>query len=252
MAYTTRRAANEAVSGNGPRIAPGRPRTSRSAERQDRSSYRGVDFESFVSTFRHALVPASPLEQILADRLILAAWRLQLASAVEFDTALAGDDLPPLSRETQDAEHTLEKSLELLEASRADRLGRDDRSAPEPTATADDERDEFADTYAPDEANFSNEWPTLPVVEDDADDADPVDADSAVAPRWQDRLVFDFNVSETSPVVKGTWVTVGHVVTLIVDGWNWSDILRTHPELTEDDIRICLSYAVEQDNDGGV
>ena len=55
--------------------------------------------------------------------------------------------------------------------------------------------------------------------------------------RWQDRLVFDSNVSETSPVVKGTWVTVGHVVSLIVDGWTWSDILRVHPELTEDDIR---------------
>ena len=75
-----------------------------------------------------------------------------------------------------------------------------------------------------------------------------VEDDAPIPVRWQDRLVFDFNVSETSPVVKGTWVTVGHVVSLIVDGWTWSDILRTHPELTEDDIRTCLAYTVEQDN----
>lgn len=71
----------------------------------------------------------------------------------------------------------------------------------------------------------------------------------SVVPAWQERLAFDFNVSETSPVVKGTWVTVGHVVSLIVDGWTWSEILRTHPELTEDDIRVCVAYTVDQDQE---
>ena len=61
-------------------------------------------------------------------------------------------------------------------------------------------------------------------------------------------LVMDPSVSDTSPVVKGTWVTVGHVVSLIVDGWTWGDILRTHPELTEEDIRVCLAYTIAQDN----
>ena len=68
-------------------------------------------------------------------------------------------------------------------------------------------------------------------------------------PRWQDRLVFDENVSDDSPVVKGTWVTVSQVVTRIVDGFTWADILRTHPELTEDDIRVCLAFAIEQESD---
>ena len=65
---------------------------------------------------------------------------------------------------------------------------------------------------------------------------------------WLDRLVLDPNVSDSSPVVRGTWVTVGHVVSLVVDGWSWADILRTHPELTEDDLRACLTYAVEEEN----
>jgi micrococcal nuclease len=64
---------------------------------------------------------------------------------------------------------------------------------------------------------------------------------------WHERLVFDFDVSEDSPVVRGTWCTVKHIISLIVDGWTWSDVLRTHPELTTDDIRTCLSYAVAEE-----
>jgi uncharacterized protein (DUF433 family) len=66
--------------------------------------------------------------------------------------------------------------------------------------------------------------------------------------RWADHLVFDPEVSEDSPVVKGTWITVGHVVSMIIDGWTWTDILRTHPELTEEDIQACLAYTIDQDD----
>jgi uncharacterized protein (DUF433 family) len=70
------------------------------------------------------------------------------------------------------------------------------------------------------------------------------------ADSWRDRLTFDPKTSDDSPVVKGTWITVDHVISLIVDNWSWADILRSHPELTEDDIRSCLSYAIEQSQDG--
>jgi uncharacterized protein (DUF433 family) len=62
-----------------------------------------------------------------------------------------------------------------------------------------------------------------------------------------DSLVIDPSVSETSPCVRGTWVTVDQIVTMIVDGYTWSDILRRCPELTEDDIRTCISYAIQQE-----
>lgn len=64
--------------------------------------------------------------------------------------------------------------------------------------------------------------------------------------RWRDRLVFDPAISTTWPVVKGTWVTAGQVVSLVLDGWSWGRILRSYPELTEDDLRACLSYRAEQ------
>lgn len=233
MAISTRIAARDADRSKTVPVMGHRPRASR----------LGTDFESFVTTLRQALFHVSPLETIVADRLILAAWRLQLASAAEFDTIVNGDDLPPATRATLDAEDSLAKALELLETSRALRLGRDERpileSASEPESEPLDDGLDVGD--------FSNEWPTLP---DDAYDPEPV-VESPKPPRWQDRLVFDFNVSETSPVVKGTWVTVGHVVSLIIDGWSWSDVLRTHPELTEDDVRICLAYTVDQDNGDG-
>lgn len=75
------------------------------------------------------------------------------------------------------------------------------------------------------------------------------------APEWRDRLAFDFEVSEGSPVVRGTWIAAGHVVSLIVDGWAWADILRAHPELSEDDIKACVAYVMgderwEDEDDG--
>ena len=77
--------------------------------------------------------------------------------------------------------------------------------------------------------------------------ADPAERKAPQAPavRWHERLVYDFNVSKNSPVVKGTWVTVNHIVTMIVDGWTWADILRSHPELVEEDIRVCLAFATQ-------
>lgn len=64
----------------------------------------------------------------------------------------------------------------------------------------------------------------------------------------QNRLEFDDDVSDTSPVVKGTWITASDIVTMIVDGWSWQEILTNHPELCEDDIRACLTYAIEHED----
>ena len=238
MAYTTRNVDRDTVA-----VLP-RPQAHAQA-RPGRSAPLGVDFETFASDLRRALSGVSPLDRVIADRLILAAWRLQLASAAEFESACLGDDLPPPSAESFEAERRLGHALELLEASRASRLGRDDRPAPELTPAVEDVPAFDDDDLGA--ADFSNEWPTLPDEPFELEEAD----DSTVAPRWQDRLVFDFDVSDASPVVKGTWVTVGHVVSLIVDGWSWSDVLRTHPELTEDDVRTCLAYTIDQDNSCG-
>ena len=63
-----------------------------------------------------------------------------------------------------------------------------------------------------------------PIAEDEADD-EP----AAPAEHWRTRLAFDPNVSDHSPVVRGTWITAGQVVSLIVDGLSWDDSSATTP-----------------------
>jgi uncharacterized protein (DUF433 family) len=212
-----------------------------------------MDVSLHILVLEDSVYDAELIEATLAaDGLICDMVRVETRE--DFAAALDDDELPPLSRQDVRAELSLETSLELLETARRARWG---RPAPEPPAKdeARGEKDPAAEPL--DDADFSNEWPTLPgdytvtsrYGDGDPDEGDDED-DAPAAPRWQDRLVFDFSVSETSPVVKGTWVTVRHVVSLIVDGWAWSDILRTHPELTEDDVRTCLAYTADQDDHG--
>jgi uncharacterized protein (DUF433 family) len=99
-------------------------------------------------------------------------------------------------------------------------------------------------------ARFNSYWITpiafdLPRVYEMLSQSLVVAADEERAVDWRTRLIIDPEVSDTSPIVRGTWVTVAHMVNMIVDGWSWADILRNHPELTEDDIRACLAYTIE-------
>jgi len=209
-------------------------------------------FDDFASALTRELAPGSLLETLLAERVTLAAWRLLGASNAETDAAARGAALPPVARDTLRAERSLTLTLGLLDAVQAAGRGRWGRATrPLPTAVVAEPEPDTGVADSRDE--YSNEWPVLPRG-DEGEDLKPGDAedaeDEAVPVRWQDRLVFDFNVSERSPVVKGTWVTVSHVVSLIVDGWSWADVLRSHPELCEDDVRTCLAYAVEQDDRG--
>jgi uncharacterized protein (DUF433 family) len=220
----------------------------------DNSDQAACEFDAFSDPLRRELAPASQLEDFLVEQVILAAWRLHLISKHEIDAARGGFTLSHRSRETLRAESSLETGFVLLEAARRarqPRWGRAEQAASKVTISPSDE-----DDYGDDTRDFSNEWPVMPATRqvtpdrERPDQDDDRDDETEVAAQWNERLIFDDNVSDSSPVVKGTWVTVSHVVSLVVDGWTWSDILRTHPELTEDDIRACLAYTVAQDNSG--
>jgi uncharacterized protein (DUF433 family) len=64
---------------------------------------------------------------------------------------------------------------------------------------------------------------------------------------WRSRLVFDESISVDLPIVKGTHITTGRIASLVIDGQSWREILEIYPELIEEDIRACLAYTVEQD-----
>src|SRR5262249_22224478 len=217
---------------------------------------RAQDFETFAAELHRDLPPSSRLQPVLTDRVILAAWRLHRISRDESACARARGVLPRMTREVLRAESSLETALTVLRATRDEGRPRWGHAAPTDSKAGDLPADKL-----PDFPDLSNEWPAVPndtdddpshslldPIADDEDDRDTVDDTDDNAPLlWRHRLTLDPNVSETSPVVQGTWVPAGQVVSLIVDGWTWSDILRTHPELTEDDIRACLAYTVTQD-----
>jgi uncharacterized protein (DUF433 family) len=217
-----------------------------------------TDFDSFAAELRGDLAPTTLLEHVLSDRIVLAAWRLRRISLAEIETARDGDtagELPPIDRSVLRAESSLETALMILDAARSACRHRWERPAPTSSKTGQlDTLLDGNDQPAPSDpagcelSSLSNEWTQVPGRDHPSDLDDEVDDSETLEPCWKGRLVFDDNVSTTSPVVRGTWVTVSQVVSLIVDGWTWSDVLRTHPELTEDDIRACLSYSVEQDN----
>lgn len=58
------------------------------------------------------------------------------------------------------------------------------------------------------------------------------------------------NDIENGIIVKGTFVTVKEIESLVIDGCTHSDILKLYPELNEDDIRACITYAVMHQDDG--
>jgi uncharacterized protein (DUF433 family) len=245
-------------------------------------------FQAFASSLGQELGPRSLLERVLADHVVLAAWNLQTITDKEYASIPSAPSCGPGERLPGDGCGTalpqgiyltlqcLEKALYLFRCLASDDLVPAEGPAPAgakaDTATvapaarsseADSSRDFDADFDDPAaEANYSNEWPEIGQDHDaewiaaDAGAADQAalaskpagGTDRKLAGRWHDRLVFDRNVSEHSPVIRGTWITVGQVVSLIVDGWSWSDILRSHPELTDEDLRICLAYTVAEES----
>jgi uncharacterized protein (DUF433 family) len=203
-------------------------------------SSRASRYASFAEEILRDLDPRGPLQRLAADHVVQSAWKLKAnlekqaartrSEKAELDAEPTKGRIRPT--ELERASRSMRDALESLDYLRAHFPSKPEVSPQEP---------DFDAEIRP------NEWPILPC--DEVDDLPEVAtcSDDEV-PSWQDRLVFDFDVSDVSPVVKGTWITVGQVVSLIVDGWAWSDILRTHPELTEEDIRTCVAYAMAEEN----
>ena len=60
---------------------------------------------------------------------------------------------------------------------------------------------------------------------------------------WQDHIEVNQEILVGKPVIKGTRISVEHIIDLLADGWTINDILGNYPGITEADIRACLAYA---------
>jgi uncharacterized protein (DUF433 family) len=203
-----------------PARRPRRELGSRTSRRQrvDGGTIRDTrEEDEFLAAVARELAPRTRLEGVAAETLGRAAWRLQQALRKGLQEG-----------ETRAAQRAWRRAMSdwaMLRSWQSTSWGVRPSMASVPVSTVVD-RDE------PPAVERKGESPTAATVDDD---------------RWRDRLTFDVSVSETSPVVKGTQVTAGQIVSMIVDGATWADILRMRPELTEEDIQACLAFTVEQD-----
>jgi uncharacterized protein (DUF433 family) len=62
---------------------------------------------------------------------------------------------------------------------------------------------------------------------------------------WQDRIEMKKDVLCGKAVVKGTRLSVQHLVGLLAQGWSEADVMDAYPGLTRDDLLACLKYAAE-------
>lgn len=68
--------------------------------------------------------------------------------------------------------------------------------------------------------------------------------------KWQDYIVSDNDVLLGKPTIKGTRISVDHIVSLLAQGWSEEKILNNYPRLTKDSIQAVFSYVHDCMQDG--
>ena len=67
---------------------------------------------------------------------------------------------------------------------------------------------------------------------------------------WQDYIVSDKEVLLGKPSVKGTRISVEHIVGLLAQGWSEKEILENFPRLTKESLQAVFTYIQDCFHDG--
>ena len=67
---------------------------------------------------------------------------------------------------------------------------------------------------------------------------------------WQDHIVSDKEVLLGKPTIKGTRISVEHIVGLFGQGWNENEILENFPRLTKESLQAVFAYLQDCIHDG--
>lgn len=62
---------------------------------------------------------------------------------------------------------------------------------------------------------------------------------------YEERIILNPAVLSGKPVIRGTRLSVEHVIGLLADGWSSADITDQYPGVTDADVLACLAYARE-------
>ena len=62
---------------------------------------------------------------------------------------------------------------------------------------------------------------------------------------WHERIVSDPLILVGKPVVKGTRLSVEHLIEQLANGWSEADLLDSYPGLVREDLQACYAYVAE-------
>ena len=67
---------------------------------------------------------------------------------------------------------------------------------------------------------------------------------------WEEYIVSDKGVLLGKPTIKGTRLSVDHILSLFAQGWTETQVLENYPRLTKEAIRAAFAYLQECMKDG--
>ena len=67
---------------------------------------------------------------------------------------------------------------------------------------------------------------------------------------WKDTIIVDKDILLGKPVIKGTRLSVDHLIGLLAQGWSEKQILENFPRLTQNDLQAVFGYIQECMKDG--
>lgn len=67
---------------------------------------------------------------------------------------------------------------------------------------------------------------------------------------WQEHIVSDKGVLLGKPTIKGTRISVEHIVGLFAQGWTESEVLENFPRLKKESLQAVFAYIQDCMQDG--
>jgi len=67
---------------------------------------------------------------------------------------------------------------------------------------------------------------------------------------WKEHIISDKNILLGKPTIKGTRLSIEHLVNLFAQGWSEQQILENYPSLTDKDLFAVFAYLREYLQDG--
>jgi uncharacterized protein (DUF433 family) len=67
---------------------------------------------------------------------------------------------------------------------------------------------------------------------------------------WQNYIVSDKEVLLGKPTIRGTRISVEHIVGLLAQGWSENEILENFPRLTKESLQAVFAYIQDCIHDG--